>query len=86
MQAKNFEFKTKNMFRQITLKSHFLAILLCQALREYQFNQKVVQTDQGYQSHQLSTDLDPSRRQEIPLKNGGSRLLQSPLEKKTHNF
>ena len=28
MQAKNFEFKTKNMFVQITSKSNFLAILL----------------------------------------------------------
>ena len=53
-----------------------------QPLREYQSNQKLVQTDQGYQSHQLSTDLDPCRRRKIPLKNGESRLLQSPPPKK----
>ena len=54
-----------------------------QSLRGYHIGQKLVQTDQSYQSHQLPIDLDTCRRKTIPLTKGGPRFLVYPPLKNT---
>ena len=41
--------------------------------------QKVVQTEQVYQSHQFPPDLDTYRRKKIPFKKGGPRFPETPV-------
>ena len=53
-----------------------------QRLRGYHIGQKLVQTNQDYQSHQLPTDLDKCTQKSMPLKKGGLRFLESPLKKR----
>ena len=68
------------IFSWPTIEKSFVKIF--QGLREYHIGQKLVQDDQVYQSHQISTDLDAYSWKTTPLKKVEDDVTETPPKKK----